>query len=294
MKIIAPLLLIISFTFSSCQRSVFQGRIAFSSFEGGESRIVIIDPNTLKLEKLNDSSFFKLGSNVSPDGKQLATTIKGNVFVIDLASGFRKQLTENTNAYFPQWSPNGDRIAFSSRSESYTDLCVVDVNGDNYKRLTHQHTTENMSSDWMPDGKEIIFQSRGYDLFKINLDNPTNVEQITHTGLEGEDVKHPITRKFISVSPNGKHVAYSSEFMDTIKKSGIYIIEVDGGNEQMVFEAEGRPFKDWSIDSKYLVCDLYRNKRWDIFIINLKGEIIKNISEELYDKNASPTWISGN
>jgi Tol biopolymer transport system component len=55
--------------------------------------------------------------------------------------------------WFPAWSPDGRRIAFSRacRDTSGLDLYVVGVNGKGLRRLVHTRTNDEWPS-WSPDG----------------------------------------------------------------------------------------------------------------------------------------------
>ena len=46
----------------------------------------------------------------------------------------------------PSWSPDGERIAFSSyRDNEWGEIYVMDADGDNQRRLT-----DNLHEDWLP------------------------------------------------------------------------------------------------------------------------------------------------
>ncbi len=56
----------------------------------------------------------------------------------------------------PAWSPDGQRIAFSSNRDGHSGIYTVNVDGGNLLRLT-QRTYENLSPTWSPDGSKIAF-----------------------------------------------------------------------------------------------------------------------------------------
>lgn len=74
---------------------------------------------------------------LSPDGKTVAFTYKGDIFTVPVAGGKASQLTSN-RAYesAPVWTPDGKRIAFRSNREGSDDIFIVDAQGGTPIRLT--------------------------------------------------------------------------------------------------------------------------------------------------------------
>ena len=52
---------------------------------------------------------------------------------------------------FPEWSPDGTRIAFTSNRAAPDDIWVMDANGSNPQRLTGGPKIDERP-DWSPDG----------------------------------------------------------------------------------------------------------------------------------------------
>ena len=78
-----------------------------------------------------DSPLWLRNSSISPDGKQIAFTYKGDIFVVPVSGGRAVQLTTN-QAYDtnPMWSPDGKEIAFqSTRTTGGYDIYVIPAEG---------------------------------------------------------------------------------------------------------------------------------------------------------------------
>ena len=121
---------------------------------------------------------------ISPDGKTVAFTYKGDIFTVPVSGGKARQITSNS-AYDsrPLWTPAGDRIVFNSAREGSTDIFICDAAGGNVRRLTTHSGTETplgfnpeglllFTSNIQPsqDAIQGPFQTQLYSL-DINRDN---------------------------------------------------------------------------------------------------------------------------
>ena len=286
MKNVLTIFFSLSFLFASSQKPLPGGKIAFSGYKDGKPSVLVVNSDGSNLQQVRLDSIDVDYFTISPDGSELAASIDGDIFIINIASGSLKKLTHNRRTYFPKWSPDGKYIAFTDRFGEYTELCVIDTGGLVYRRLTPFYTG-NISSTWAPDSKEIAFQGKGYDFFIVNTDHPLDIRQITNTGGDNKPI---VARKFPSWSPDGKKIAYYGEYHqgDSIK-SGIYTMNADGTNPTRILKLNVGTITAWSPDSKYIVCDLSKDGRFDIYIINLKGEIVKRLTD-FNVSNHDPSW----
>ena len=81
---------------------------------------------------------------ISPDGKTVAFTYKGDIFTVPVSGGQAKQLTTSP-AYdnVPLWSPDGKSIVFSSDREGSADIYVMPAEGGTPVRVTTNSAAEN-------------------------------------------------------------------------------------------------------------------------------------------------------
>src|SRR5688500_12134134 len=102
--------------------------------------------------------------DLSPDGKLVAFSYLGDIWVVDAAGGTARHLTmHEKHEMNPIFSPDGMKIAFSSNRHGSYDVYVVGVEGGRPTRLTHD-SAEDHPTDWSPDGAHILFASnRGID-----------------------------------------------------------------------------------------------------------------------------------
>ena len=93
---------------------------------------------------------------ISPDGRSIAFSYKGDLFTVPTAGGAARQLTTN-GAYdaYPVWSPDGGRIAFASTREGSLDVYVISREGGTPTRLT-THSADETPAAWS-DNDHVLF-----------------------------------------------------------------------------------------------------------------------------------------
>jgi tricorn protease len=100
---------------------------------------------------------------ISPDGKTIVFTFKGDLYRDASAGGTATPLTSHTaNDFMPVWSHDGKTIAFASDRYGNYDIYTVGVDGGEAKRLTF-HSANEFPTSFTPDDKNILFSSARQD-----------------------------------------------------------------------------------------------------------------------------------
>ena len=68
----------------------------------------------------------------------------------------------------PAWSPDGQKIAFSSERDDALNIYVMNADGSDVARLT-DNSTGGREPAWSPDGRKIAFASDRHDPAKGSL-----------------------------------------------------------------------------------------------------------------------------
>ena len=182
--------------------------IAFLNESGMQGDIYLIRPDGTDLRRLTESNDISRDGNLvwSPDGKRLAYSAyrDGNIeiFVMDIEIALHggtasQQLTDSPGFIrnlVTSWSSDGSRIAFSSDQEGNTEIYVMNPDGSNIVRLTHNLASD-MEPDWSSDGKYLVFSSNragNFEIYIIDVEDAiqsaTEVSVWRLTDHAGDDV----------------------------------------------------------------------------------------------------------
>ncbi len=181
---------------------------------------------------------------VSPDGRRIAFELRqpnhNDIWLVDAASGAREQFTfESTEDESPVWSPDGQRIAYSSAWTGQSRrIYVKPVDGSSehvliYTGKYHLHLT-----DWSPDGKWLAFYQfppvTDADIWLVNTDGEGQlVPVVTTTGLQWRAV----------FSPDGRWLAYDS---DESGRAEVYAVSFPELGSKIRISADGGAGPRWN------------------------------------------------
>lgn len=141
-------------------------------------------------------------SAISPDGKHVAFSYKGDIYVVDAQGGRAAQITTN-EAYDsdPMWTRDGKGIVFSSYREGSKDIYLTGVSGGIPKRLTDIPGAETPLCV-LPDGRVLFSASLQAD---ASFGGFPGTPQLYVIGQEGGRPRlvTSLTVSAISVSKDG-------------------------------------------------------------------------------------------
>ncbi|MET0065826.1 MAG: Tol-Pal system beta propeller repeat protein TolB [Candidatus Thiodiazotropha sp.] len=215
-------------------------KIAYVSFEGGQSAIYVQGVYTGKRQKVTNFKGINGAPAWSPDGRKLAMTLSkgGNpdVYVYDLVSRKLNQITRHyaidTEA---AWSPDGRTLVFTSDRGGRPQIYQVSAFGGTPQRVTFQNSY-NARASYSPDGRLLTLVTREEGAYRIAvLDLESGVMQVLSDGNLDESP---------SFAPNGSMIIYGAKAGN---RGVLAAVSVDGRVKQRLALQEGDVREpDWS------------------------------------------------
>lgn len=206
-------------------------------------------------------------------------------------SSKRDQLLNITNDpytdYGIKWSPDGNFILFAKQVNKQYDLYLYDVKWKTSVQLTND-TINQYGPSFSPDGKDILYASNAdhkeNEIYLMNL-STLKTTRITHNNrLDGSPTFHP----------DGIRIFYTS-FMDrdsanNITNSEIFVTDTTGSYHTRLTNRMGNDGAlDISPDGKTIACHFFLNTKADIYIMDIDGSNIKQLTTDTLD-NRWPRW----
>jgi len=210
-------------------------RLAYVSFERGNSAIYIQEIGTGQREVLASFRGINGAPSFSPDGTRLALTLSrsGNpeIYVMDIASKALTQVTSHwgidTEAV---WMPDGQHLLFTSDRSGKPQIYRVPAAGGAAERVSFQGEY-NARSSVCCDGKKIAMAQGTGNVYRIViLDRSLGLPGQWTTLSPGNLDESP------SFAPNGSMVLYASR---EGTRGVLYAVSADARVRQRLVLAEG-------------------------------------------------------
>src|SRR5438270_2309318 len=143
---------------------------------------------------------------ISPDATQLAISDNSQgdrnsmVYVVPIAGGTPRRITQKSPSYWHGWSPDGKTLAFVGQRDGDFDIYAISAAGGEETRLTTAKGLDD-GPEYSPDGKYIYFNSERTGHMQIWRMKPDGSEQ--------EQVfSDELNNWFPHISPDGQWMVF--------------------------------------------------------------------------------------
>lgn len=190
---------------------------------------------------------------LSPNGKEVAYIVRGEVFVSSVKEGTTKRITQTPEQERTvDFSPDGRSILYAGERNGSWNLYQTSIDREEEKyfftsTILKEETIlasdkESFQPSYSPDGKEVAFLEERTALKVINLE----------------------TKKVREIMPKEKNYSYS----------------------------DGDQYYDWSPDGKWFLVNFLPEKRWtdQVGLVSADGGKIIDLTQSGYGGYA-PTWM---
>lgn len=183
--------------------------------------------------------------SLSPNGKRLAVTARGEVFDVPVAKGVTRNITRTPGAHErdAEWSYDGKYIAYISDRTGETEIWLEPAEGGEPVQLTKDNDTYIRQLAWSPDNKTILYTDRKNRIVVVDVASKTKKVLMQNPEAEFRDV---------AFSADSQWITYTKPASNDL--SVVYIYNLTSGKEYPVTEKWYNSSEPtFSSDGKYLI-----------------------------------------
>jgi imidazolonepropionase-like amidohydrolase/Tol biopolymer transport system component len=151
--------------------------------------------------------------DVSPDGKEIAFDLLGDIYVLPIGGGEARALTDDVAWQMqPRWSPDGKWLAFTSDQGGGDNIWIMTRDGKDPKQVSKETFRLLNSPDWTPDGEYLVARkhftsqrSAGAGEMWLYHRSGGDGLQMTKRRTQQKDTGEP------AFSPDGRYLYFSDD-----------------------------------------------------------------------------------
>jgi serine/threonine-protein kinase len=209
------------------------GTLAYVPGTGAGGRTLVWVGRDGREEALALEPRFYSAPRVSPDGQRVAVSAANDIWIYDVRRGTTTRLTfDPANDVETLWSPDGQRVVFSSNRDKSFDLYWTRADGTGTPERLTTGASHEYPHAWGNGGRALLFTECSSAITSTRCDMSLlamagSAERQTKTLLRSE-----FSDNFPAVSPDGRWLAYESNAAGRLE---IYVRpfpDVDGGRWQ--------------------------------------------------------------
>jgi serine/threonine-protein kinase len=175
----------------------------------------------------------------SPDGRRIALSMGGNIWLLDRAQGTLTRLSFDSAASRPAWSADGRRVAYLRLIGRMSDLRLINADGSNSAQsLPGLGNFEPWEVLFTPDGNSVVVRtverSGSRDIWLLPLDSTRQPVPL---------LRSPANEVAPALSANGRWLAYVS---NESGRAEVYVRSFPNLGERFAVSLDGGTEPVWS------------------------------------------------
>ncbi len=236
--------------------------------------------------QFSDEIVLFLTGNAGIATSQIAFSVRHSadvkeIYVADYDGANLRQVTRHEAVtILPQFSPDGNRIAYVSYKDRFPFLYIYDLQSGASRPLSRE-VGLNASPAWAPNGNElaiVLSKDGNAEIYRVN-DDGSNRRRLTHNRILDTSP---------TFSPDGNQIAFVS---DRQGAGQIFIMDANGNDARRVSFTGGQAVGPaWSPNGRFIAfVGSVRGRGTEIFVLDLE----ENNSRQLTDSpglNEAPAW----
>jgi TolB protein len=200
--------------------------------------------------------------------------------VMDYDGANVQYLTDSSSIVLaPRFSPNGDRVLFTSYASGFPRIYVMDVDSLSTRALDEQAGTMTFAPRFSPDGNTVVFsleQGGNSDIYTMDIGSGA-LRQLTNA---------PSIETAPSYNPDGSQIVFESDRSGTQQ---LYIMSAGGGEARRISNGPGRYGTPvWSPRGDLIAFTKQNEGRFHIGVMRVQGDEERLLTASFLDEG--PTW----
>ncbi|WP_298257674.1 Tol-Pal system beta propeller repeat protein TolB [uncultured Litoreibacter sp.] len=179
----------------------------------------------------------------------------------------------------PRFSPNGDRVLYTSYESGFPKIYVLDVASVGRRVLQDQPGTMSFAPRFAPNGQDVVFSlttGSNTDIYKLNL----------ASGQRTQLTSSPAIETAPSYSPDGTQIVFESDRSGTQQ---LYVMNAGGGEATRISFGQGRYGTPvWSPRGDLVAFTKQNRGRFHIGVMRVDGSGERLLTASFLDEG--PTW----